>query len=297
MSAMVQASGGSLINDFRVGMPAGSTYTRTGVATAAAVSGLLSTFAADVPQRTDRGLVLEPARTNLILRSTDVSASPWTTFANGGGTVSITANAGVAPDGTTTATRVTVNRAGSGAWAQTNQAFTSTATTYSLGLYVAAYAAGDVGKTITICFYDGGASQVGIVNVVLSSTYAYVPSTASLPGSVNSQLIAGYAPSGGGASTQTGQVQFLASYAQTELGSFTTSPIPTTSATVARGLPTFTEPVPTGITKALLTYADATTTLVTGLTPGGTFDAATAVLGANKGRFLSSEVVTREWQA
>lgn len=43
-------------------------------------------------------------------------------------------------------------------------------------------------------------------------------------------------------------------------------------------------------------FVDATTTMVTGLTPGGTFDVATAVIGAGKGAFGVSELVSRRWQ-
>jgi len=34
---------------------------------------------------------------------------------------------------------------------------------------------------------------------------------------------------------------------------------------------------------------------VTGLTPGGTFDVTAAVIGASKGRFGASELVSRTW--
>jgi hypothetical protein len=80
-----------------------------------------------------------------------------------------------------------------------------------------------------------------------------------------------------------------------QLGSTPTSPILTSPTAATRGLPVFTEAVPTGRTKALLTYADATTTLVTGLTPEGTFDYVTPVVAANKGLFGVSELVSRVW--
>lgn len=69
------------------------------------------------------------------------------------------------------------------------------------------------------------------------------------------------------------------------------------AACTARGQPTFTESVPTGRSKGLLTYADASTTLVAGLTPGANFDVYTAVAAANKGRFGASELVSREWHS
>jgi hypothetical protein len=93
----------------------------------------------------------------------------------------------------------------------------------------------------------------------------------------------------------TGSITF--SNPQFELGAVATSPILTTSGTATRGLPVLTEPVPVGRTKALLTYADATTTLVTGLTPGDTFEYAETVIAAGKGRFGVSELVSRTWQA
>jgi len=82
---------------------------------------------------------------------------------------------------------------------------------------------------------------------------------------------------------------------QLEAGSFVTSYIQTAAAANTRGLPTFTEPVPAGRSRALLTYADAGNTLVSGLTPGGVFDVALEVTTANKGRSGASELVSRVW--
>jgi hypothetical protein len=81
-----------------------------------------------------------------------------------------------------------------------------------------------------------------------------------------------------------------------QVGSFPSSPIFTTNAAATRGLPVFTEPVPSGRTRVLLTFADASTLLVEGLTPGASFDYVTPILAANKGRFGASELVTREWR-
>ena len=49
-------------------MPYGATYTRTGAATGLTTAGLITSFAADAPQRTDRWLALEPASTNIFPR-------------------------------------------------------------------------------------------------------------------------------------------------------------------------------------------------------------------------------------
>jgi hypothetical protein len=55
------------------------------------------------------GLLLEAEGTNLLLRSEEFDQSPWTTAANGGGTLpTVVANAAVAPDGTLTADRLSL---------------------------------------------------------------------------------------------------------------------------------------------------------------------------------------------
>jgi len=85
-------------SDF-LGLP-GATYTRAGAATAETAAGAIINFAANVPRITDRGVLIEEARTNLLLRSQEFDNAAWTLL---GGTV--TANATAAPDGTTTADR------------------------------------------------------------------------------------------------------------------------------------------------------------------------------------------------
>ncbi len=286
------------VNDFRVAMPAGSTYTRAGSATAITSAGVIQTFAADAPQRTDRGLALEPAATNLLLYSQDFSNVSWS---NTNATVS--ANATTAPDGTTTADKL-ISDLVLGQH-RTNQTPTSSAGTQTLSVF--AKPAGYDFVTLRLnttggaAGFNAGTGEIvgggtGFTTSILAAANAFYRCTIIVTGAAanaiarfNTSPTTNFDFAGDGVSGA-----FLWQ-AQLELGSVATSPIVTTTAQASRSLPVFTEPVPAGRTKARLAYADGTTTLVTGLTPGGTFDVATAVIAAGKGQFGASELVTRVW--
>lgn len=80
---------------------AGWSFTRASTGTARNNAGVITSFGAGVPRVTDRGLLIEATSNNLLLQSS-LGAAPWVT----GGPLTRTANAGVAPDGTNTATRI-----------------------------------------------------------------------------------------------------------------------------------------------------------------------------------------------
>lgn len=79
----------------------GWSFTRSGAGTARNAAGLISSFASGVPRITDMGLLIESTSSNLLLQST-MGVAPWTIS----GTATRTANAGTAPDGANTATRI-----------------------------------------------------------------------------------------------------------------------------------------------------------------------------------------------
>ena len=98
------------------------TFTRTGnTATVINSSGLVAPINANLP-RFDfdpttlvcKGLLIEEARTNLCLYSSDLSQSPTWSGAKGGAAAlpTVTGNYAVAPDGTTTATRIQLSLGG-----------------------------------------------------------------------------------------------------------------------------------------------------------------------------------------
>lgn len=102
------------------------TLTRSSTAARVAPSGLIEVVAANVARLdfdpvtlSARGLLLEEARTNVCLRSEDLTAAPWAATL-----AVITANAGTAPDGAVTADKMVAN---SGAVAGAGGVFQSVA--------------------------------------------------------------------------------------------------------------------------------------------------------------------------
>jgi len=92
-------------------------FVRDSVATRVNSLGLIETVADSVPRidYTDGepSLLLEPSRTNLLTYSEDFSDAAWVSFINGSGVAPIiTVNQEVAPDGTTTADKITFNSGG-----------------------------------------------------------------------------------------------------------------------------------------------------------------------------------------
>lgn len=81
----------------------GSTFTRASTGYAETSGGVLVPFASGVPRITDKGLLVEEARTNLLLRSQEFDNASWVINTAAGASVTVTPNATAAPDGTTTA--------------------------------------------------------------------------------------------------------------------------------------------------------------------------------------------------
>lgn len=288
----------SALVDFRTAMPAGSTYTRASAAMALTVAGVIQSCSVDAPQRTDRGLALEPAATNLLVRSQEFDNASWAKT-----NATVTANVAVAPDGTTTADLVIPSVANAQHRADQTPVSSAGDQIYSVfgspgGYGFALLRIGLVGINISFNLTTGAitGTEAGASPSVLAVAAGFYRTALAVTG-VAANAIARTNVSATGADAFAGDgvsgVNFW--QAQLEAGSVATSPIVTTAAQATRALPVFTETVPTGNTKALLTYYDGTTTLVTGLPPGGTFDVATAVIGAGKGRFGVSELVTRLW--
>lgn len=105
------------------GILPGWAFSRTGAGAALTTAGKIVYFATGVPRITDRGMLIEPAATNLIRQSQNLSVSPW-----GSTNVTATANAALAPDDTTTATKLQATAAGGTFTAQTVTAASSTLT-------------------------------------------------------------------------------------------------------------------------------------------------------------------------
>ncbi len=286
--------GSGVTQDFRSAMPSGATYTRAGAATGLTAAGTFTTFEANVPQRTNRGLALEPKATNLLVNNVFAGggAAPTSWSQVGGSGASAPAASGLLTSVSAYAQSGTAERP------FLAQTVSVDVATYTLSLYIEAI-------TGTIIAINMGMEAFG---TAIFGTTVYPACPANPSGGLAGVLgvgrldiqfpVTGAGTFGawiglGAGSPATGSVTF--SLPVLEANAAATSPVLTTGATATRALPVFTEVVPIGYTKALLTYADGTTTLVTGLTAGGTFDVATAVIGASKGRSGASELVSRRW--
>jgi hypothetical protein len=294
-------------------MPYGATYTRTGAATGLSLAGVMQTFAADAPQRTTRGLAIEPAATNRVLYSSDLSNAEWSAVAftkttgqadpfGGTGAALLTANGVLALHYLLSTSLTTVAYTAGQTYTfscmlkkGTQSLVQFTAVPVAFGLLQ--YANFDLNAgTVTASLGTSGTPT--IVSLGNDWFWISVSLVATLSASGHSGALIAIADGlDTRAPSNTLDTTFYVFGGQQIAGAVSSSLIQTTSAAVARGLPVFTEVVPAGRTKALLTFADSTTAQTTGLTPGGTFDVATAVIGASKGRFASSELVSRVWQA
>ncbi|MBN8527705.1 MAG: hypothetical protein J0M36_00545 [Caulobacterales bacterium] len=84
-----------------LGAVTGVSFARSGASTARRTDGRIISFTDGAARVTDRGLLIEEARTNLFLRSQELDAASWIKS-----NVAVTADAVMAPDGTLTADRV-----------------------------------------------------------------------------------------------------------------------------------------------------------------------------------------------
>jgi hypothetical protein len=133
-------------------MPPGVTFTRASTATYTDASGVIQTAAVNQPRWEARGLLIEEARTNVILNSGNIAL--WGLF----GSVQpvVTANQVTAPDGTLTAARVVYPAvSGAGTFSVFSQSATLSAAAYSFSLWLRGNAGGE---RVYICATPDGAT-------------------------------------------------------------------------------------------------------------------------------------------
>ena len=223
----------------------GWTFSRSGAGTALDSAGNVISFATGVPRITDRGLLVEEARTNLLVRSQEFDNAAWAKLNS-----TVTANAAVAPDGTTTADALIEDTA-TGFHTVLPTAFptVSSGAAYSLSIYAKAN-----GRTLLL-LRDNGTSNTGATFSLsgagtVTNTEAGV-TAASISALANGwyRCVVTYTSAATSANIQPRLVSTgtTASYtgdgvsgvylwgAQLEAGAFPTSYIPTAGASATRG--------------------------------------------------------------
>jgi hypothetical protein len=225
------AGGVFSLNNTRTASPAaipGWSFSRTdtnGIATALDLAGNVIQFATGVPRITNRGILVEEARTNLLLNSAWAGVSSgaptsWTVLLNGGG-VAATSTIG-APNAmtfTASANRPSIFQ----------DVAVAANTTYSASLFVEANPNGlDAFQMMTLVGAPVGSTVTGPTGVPVAGQR--ITATVAVGGTSGTVTIRAGA---GVSSSSTGTVRL--SLPQFELGAFATSPIITTGAAGTRG--------------------------------------------------------------
>jgi hypothetical protein len=204
------------------------TFTRASTATYVGANGLIKTagedearFDHDPATGESLGLLIEESRTNLITQSGDISQFSQATPNN----QTLTANAAVAPDGTTTATRYTTNTSTGNnlqwIYKQFSGSYSNVTVTGSF------WARGDATKTLTAHITDG----------IAGTSYNYTVTTEWQRFTFTKTQNTGAAVAGLYPVFISNEPAGLNIYlwgAQLEVGSFPTSYIPTSGSTATR---------------------------------------------------------------
>lgn len=193
-------------------------------------AGALTSFATGVPRITNRGLLVEPARTNLVLQSQTIDNAAWGKAGTGtGATPTVSANATAAPDGTTTADQVTASLAGGTTAGDLSFVFTDAGIAVVSGEEYAGsiYLKGTAAQRTHFRGVAGGVLTPHVLTAGWVRPWA-LETAASGTGSFQ------FAQFGGQTPAATNSLVFNAWGAQLELGNYPTSYIATTTVAVTR---------------------------------------------------------------
>lgn len=219
-----------------------ATCSKQGLATTGIANGDLVVLSGNQPRvepdsQGVLGLRVESSRTNLTIRSQDLTDAYWQKGGNLA-TPSVTTVSETAPDGSVGVSKISMTRPTTADYQYVQDDHTLAADgTYTGSLYVKA-APGFGGKIISLQGYTG-TLNVGAVDVTLSEatwTRAVTTPQAQTAGSSKRIVAVGL----GTAGASIGNVEFYAWGGQAEAGSYATSYTPTTSAAVVRNAETAT---------------------------------------------------------
>lgn len=207
----------------------GVSITRASTGYAETEAGVLVPFASGALRRTDKGVLVEGARTNLLLRSQEFDNASWAKNANGTASApAITADFGLAPDNTMTADRVQFNLGGgttSGDRSLLTQSVTITnGVAHSVSVWMRSLS-GSVNMGI------GADAIAGHQPVTVTTSWQRFTFTATSTGTSATVFIH---LRGGQTPTNSNTADILIWGAQLEAASFASSYIPTGGSTVTR---------------------------------------------------------------
>lgn len=201
------------------------------------------------------GLLVEGARTNLVLRSEEIDNAAYGSGNSGAAAPTVTANYATAPDGTLTADRLEVPNATAGQYSYRYQAGAGAAQhTYSL------YVRGNNGTSGTMHFWGGNTP-----NVCTRCSYNSTSWTrCTLLGIAGTTQSLGFGNDAANAvcvaaGAVAGALDVSVWGVSAEVGAYATSYIPTTSASATRNAETATFPVTSTLTdKVSLAFSQTT---------------------------------------
>ena len=222
----------------------GWTFTRDSTGYAETAAGALVAFASGAPRITDKGLLVEEARTNLLLRSQEFDNASWTKTAS-----AASANTTTAPDGTLTADSIIEDTTATSQHRTSQAATVSSGAAYTFSVYAKANTRLGVYLRIITATTVAQASfnlQTGAINSNLSGSAtitalangwyrcAVTGTTDGTTATCYANLQSTASEVGIGSYTGDGTSGIYLWGAQLEAGAFATSYIPTTTASATR---------------------------------------------------------------
>lgn len=208
-----QLSGAAIDLDFAGGRAYGGEFTdclscsRASIGYAKTTSGTLTQFGTDTLRITDLGLLVEDARTNVVLWNRDLTNAAWTP------TNITAAKDQIGPDGVTNSASSIISTAGNGTILQS-------ITLASAAAFQSAYVKRITGTGVINMTMDNGATWTAIT-VTSNWTLVSIPTQTLANPTVGFQIV-------------TSGDKIAVDFVQNENGTFGSSPIPTTTTSATR---------------------------------------------------------------